>query len=293
MKITKSFKKSLIWGLGLFIIVLLIVIYPKITRFNINPVSNGLSYGQALQKFAVFSYGSNSINQLRARVDNLTLQSYPGYINDYKRIFCNYSKKWDGGIATVVPKKNNKTYGIIVYLTQSELEKLDSYEINYKKELLECIVMGEKKEKEEKIICIVYISNNNTWVQPPSQQYLTAIKVMLEEFHIQSHIIISGFIDGKLTNLEKWSFNKNINNLNLESLFVLVNSKKEKPWIMPKTLECIIKKLNAINIYNIYDLIKDFDNLNNKLQEKNYNTFSEETYRLMRSIINLNYSKDN
>ena len=315
MKITKSLKKNLIWGLWLFIIVLLIVIYPKIIRPYVNPESNGLSYEQDVRKFAIFSYGSNSISQLRARVDNLALQSYPGYINDYKRIFCNYSKKWDGGVATLIPKKNIKTYGIIVYLTQSELEKLDSYEINYRKELLECILIQKNQEeyqKEEKINCIVYISNDNTWVQPPSQQYLTAIKVMLEEFqqlhgglvsdaekmdllesdesckrlHNQSYIIISGFIDGKLTNLEKWSFDKNINNLNLESLFVLVNSKKKKPWIMPKTLEYIIKNLNAINIYDIYDLIKNFEYLNNKLLEKNYNTFSEETYKLIYSIIN-------
>lgn len=262
--------------------------------------------------YPLFSYGSNSINQLRARVDNLTLQSYPGYINDYKRIFCNYSKKWDGGVATLIPKKNIKTYGIIVYLTKEELEKLDNYEINYHKELLECILI-HKNQKEEKINCIVYISNDNTWVQPPSIQYLTAIKVMLEEFqrlpgglapdaenldllqsdgacvrlHNQSYIIISGFIDNKLTNLEKWKLQKENNNLNLESLFVLVNSKKEKPWIMPKTLQYIIKKLNAINIYDIYDLIKDFEYLNNKLEEKNYNTFSEETCRLIYSIINL------
>lgn len=268
--------------------------------------------------YPVFSYGSNSISQLRARVDNLTLQSYPGYINDYKRIFCNYSKKWDGGVATLIPKKNIKTYGIIVYLTQDELEKLDSYEINYKKQLLECILI-QKNQKEEKIICNVYVSNDNTWVQPPSQQYLTAIKVMLEEFHRlhgglapdaekldllqsdgdcvrlhnQSYIIISGFIDDKLKNLEKWSFHKNINNLNLESLFVLVNAKKEKPWIMPKTLGYIIKKLNAINIYDIYDLIKDFEYLNNKLQEKNYNTFSEETCRLINYITKLEQKDSN
>jgi cation transport regulator ChaC len=252
--------------------------------------------------YPVFSYGSNSISQLRARVNNLTLQSYPGYINDYKRIFCNYSKKWDGGVATLIPKKNIKTYGIIVYLTQEELEKLDSYEINYRKELLECYLIQKNQEKEEKIDCIVYVSNDNTWIQSPSQQYLTAIKVMLEEFqlfsggfvpdvekvdliHTQSYIIISGFIDGKLTNLEKWSFDRNINNLSLESLFVIINSKKEKPWIMPKTLGHIIKKLNAINIYDKYDLIKNFEYLNNKLQEKNYNTFSEETCKLIKTII--------
>jgi hypothetical protein len=179
------------------------------------------------------------------------------------------------------------------YLTQEELEKLDSYEINYRKELLECILIQKNHEKEEKINCIVYVSNDNTWVQPPSQQYLTAIKVMLEGCHNQSCIIISGFIDDKLTNLEKWSFDKNINNLSLESLFVLINSKKEKPWIMPKTLGYIIKKLNAINIYDRYDLIKDFEYLNNKLQEKNYNTFSEETCRLINDITKLEQKDSN
>lgn len=132
--------------------------------------------------YPVFSYGSNSISQLRARVDNLTLQSHPGYINDYKRIFCNYSKKWNGGVATLIHKKNIKTYGIIVYLTQEELEKLDSYEINYRKELLDCYLIQKNQEKDEKIDCIVYISNDNTWIKSPSQQYLIAIKVMLEEF---------------------------------------------------------------------------------------------------------------
>ena len=77
-------------------------------------------------KIPIFSYGSNSLSQLKGRLQNLNLISYGAYVNGYKRIFCGHSNNWNGGIASLVEKKFMKTYGIVVYLDNHELSKLDN-----------------------------------------------------------------------------------------------------------------------------------------------------------------------
>jgi hypothetical protein len=119
----------------------------------------------------IFSYGSNSIFQLRGRVNNNNLISYPAYIENYKKIFRGYSNGWKGGVASLVKKKFIKTYGIIVFLSENEVSKLDYYELGYHKEELVCTIL-EKYENKKNINCYVYIANDNNWISPPSEQYL-------------------------------------------------------------------------------------------------------------------------
>jgi hypothetical protein len=215
----------------------------------------------------LFSYGSNSIYQLRARVENYSLQSYPAYVEGYKRIFCENSQQWKGAIATLYPKKYAITYGIIVYLTDEELNKLDEYEKHYTKQEL-CATFFLTNET---IQCITYISNNNIWLCHPSNQYLTAIQVMLNEHYINKYIIISSLIDNKIVNHEKWYFHKNL--LTIESLCILVNTKKKIPWKIPMEMNSIVHKLGIIHINNINDF---------KLYLQNYNTFNELNLKLKR-----------
>ena len=48
---------------------------------------------------AVFSYGSNGIQQLRQRLKNSKLQFKPAILPNSLRIFCGASKNWEGGVA--------------------------------------------------------------------------------------------------------------------------------------------------------------------------------------------------
>ena len=246
------------------------------------------------KKYCIFSYGSNSISQLQGRVNNLSLKSYPAYVNGYKRIFCQYSKYWKGGVASLIEKRYTKTFGIVVYLNEDELSKLDSYEINYSKKELDCIII-EDHDNSYNINkkCLVYVSNDNSWIDYPSQQYLIAIKIMLNEhyFKFKNHIIISGLFGNKIINLKKFYYPKDNKILNLESLFLIVNSLRENPWPMPKTLNDIVEKLYAINIINSYDLLEYLNKinciniLNLKLKNANFSEFSFNTFVLLEKVL--------
>jgi hypothetical protein len=242
-------------------------------------------------KIPVFSYGSNSISQLKGRLENFNLISYPAYVYGYKRIFCGYSNNWNGGVASLIKKKYIKTYGIVVYLDKNELSKLDSYEINYVKEEIICNIMINNNYIEYK--CITYISKNNKWISLPSEQYLIAIKIMLEEHFSKfiDYIIISKINDNNVENIKKWKFPKNIYKLSLISLFMIVNSYKDIPWNSPKNINNIRNKLNSINIFDIIDIKnylinkESFNKLNNKLLNKNHKKISNDTFLILKKIL--------
>jgi hypothetical protein len=243
-------------------------------------------------KIPIFSYGSNSISQIKGRLKNINLVSYPAYANGYKRIFCGYSKNWNGGVATLIKKRFIKTYGIIVYLDNNELSKLDSYESTYIKKEIICNILINNIYSECK--CITYIAKDNKWISLPSEQYLIAIKTMLEEHFSKfiNYIIISKKDDNnKIQNIMKWKFPKNINELSLESLFVISNSYKNIQWSIPKNINIIVYKLNSVNIFNINKLIKYlineecFNKLNNKLLNKNHKKISYDTFLILNKLL--------
>lgn len=219
--------------------------------------------------FSVFSYGSNSIYQLRGRLDNYSLKSNPAFLEGYKRIFCRNSEKWNGGVASIIPKKYIKTYGIIVELTLEELNKLDKYETGYSKIYVECTLIKDiSNNPSKKIICIAYQANDHEWIAPPSQEYLVAIKVMLDEHDLFNRymlcVIVSKYdsLVNKIENLQKWKYPSK-EKLELRSFFVIVNSMKKNYWKIPYDLKNIINKLNKLNIRSINDLELLLKNNNN------------------------------
>ena len=246
-------------------------------------------------KFAVFSYGSNSIKQLQGRLNNPLLKSYYAYILNYKRIFCGYSQNWNSGVASLFPYNNEKTEGIVVFLNKEEIEILDKYEKNYNKQKIICNVLYKSLNKEFFIEeeCIVYIANNNDFIIVPSMQYLVAINLMLNQHNKNNTINISGLINNNLVNIKTWNFPKNIKNLNLYALFIIINSYKKKPWKVPKDLNKIIEKLNLININNIEDLnifIKNdngYNYINNKLKNNSLTKMSLNTYNIIKKVLSL------
>jgi hypothetical protein len=262
--------------------------YYLLNKKNIKNMEN---FENIENKISIFSYGSNSISQLRGRLENLNLKSYPAYVDGYKRIFCGHSHNWGGGVATLIKKKYIRTYGSIVYLDKNELSKLDSFEKIYTKEEISCKIMINNIYSECK--CLTYIANDNKWSSPPSEQYLVAINMMLYENFSDKYIIISKLNEhNKIENIQKWTI-KNINELSLISLFVIVNQHRVIPWRMPKPINSIVYKLNSIDIFDI-DSLKEylideniFSELNNKLEYKYYSKFSNETFFILKKILNI------
>jgi hypothetical protein len=127
----------------------------------------------------VFSYGSNSVAQLRARVENPLLQAFPAKLLDWERIFCVRTATWGGAAASLIPQKGSITYGSAVYLTDVELARLDRFEGGYHKEYIDVSLLKDDNWVTES--AQAYIANTLYWTVPPSKAYLTAIHVNLRE----------------------------------------------------------------------------------------------------------------
>jgi hypothetical protein len=114
---------------------------------------------------------------------------------------------------------------------------------------------------------------------------------MLEEHYSKNinYIIISSVKE----NIKKWNFPKDVDKLSLTSLFVIVNSYKNIPWILPKNVNNIIYKLNSVNIHDIDTLKKylineeKFNELNNKLSKLYHKKLSNETYLILKKYLQI------
>ena len=133
----------------------------------------------------VFSYGSNNKAQLEERLNTKIKKLIPAYIENYTRIFCFYSSKWKGSVASLHYKKNAITLGSLVTLTERELKILDTYETNYKRKLMKVY-----DNNFNEFTAFVYICNDTTFVSYPSKAYLDAIyKNIKEAWNIKSYSI--------------------------------------------------------------------------------------------------------
>ena len=121
----------------------------------------------------LFSYGSNNITQLSERLNKKIYKSdlIPAYLDNYIRIFCFHSTKWNGSVASIYPKKNKLVFGTVISLTEKELQKLDKYETNYKRKIIQVF-----DHNFNKMTVQTYICNDTNFVKYPSKEYLNQIK---------------------------------------------------------------------------------------------------------------------
>ena len=126
----------------------------------------------------LFSYGSNNITQLIEKLNKkiYTTDLIPAYLDNYIRIFCFNSTKWNGSVASIYPKKNKLVFGTVIFLTEKELIKLDRYETNYKRKLIQVF-----DNNFNKITVHTYICNDNKFIKYPSKEYLNQIKQNIYE----------------------------------------------------------------------------------------------------------------
>lgn len=139
----------------------------------------------------VFSYGSNSTAQLRARVGNLQLQSRPAHLPNFARVFCLRSPGWGGGgVASIAPAEGRTVYGAVVELSDDEKLALDGYEGGYRSHGLDpagwtTVSVVEADGQVREAVAYVAGSGAGSYTQPmaapPTEQYLTAIHCMLRE----------------------------------------------------------------------------------------------------------------
>jgi hypothetical protein len=159
----------------------------------------------------LFCYGSNSIKQLQQRLHiNEKISWKKAYINNYVRIFAGYSKRWNGGIASIYPCNGKKVYGILVKLKVEDLELLNSYECGYHLKILDVFVNSNNI-----IQSFVYIKTNNKFKRLPSEAYMNAINSMLndrskKENNKSRKIFIRSVVNNKIKLLQIWTPQKEL-----------------------------------------------------------------------------------
>ena len=159
-----------------------------------------------------FCYGSNSLKQLNDRlIPSYKLHAEPAYLNNWCRIFVGNVPKWNGAVASILPKKNKRVYGSVVKLSASQFQKLDRYEntnINdpysyngyYRRQLV--ILNVYISNKFYQCPAIAYIANNQHPTELPSLNYMMACYINISQVFNTPYIIIR---DSKGHIMGKWS----------------------------------------------------------------------------------------
>lgn len=119
----------------------------------------------------LFSYGSNSPEQLAERLGH-DVDTQGAYVQNYARAFRGWSRRWGGGVATLIPKGGVTTFGHVTDVSAADLAVLDAREgvpTSYRREYISVVLQNGRPAK-----AWVYLSNNTTFYEP-SRPYLEAV----------------------------------------------------------------------------------------------------------------------
>ena len=125
-----------------------------------------------------FAYGSNlSRRQMSKRCP----ESQPkciAVLPNHELIFTGYSKKWDGGVASVKPSTGEIVIGAVYEISERDREQLDiceGHHLDYPRGYNRENVTVFTKDGDS-VEVITYIKRKQSDERPPSQKYSKAIR---------------------------------------------------------------------------------------------------------------------
>jgi hypothetical protein len=227
-----------------------------------------------LRTTPIFGYGSNSCIQLRARVQNPTLQTFKARMGNYCRIFCLSSKGWGGGaVSSIAPHEGLEVFGSVAYLTDAEIALLDQFEGGYALTNVTFEATSSSSSIMTEVRGKAYIAKNSTYRELPSEQYLTAIYMHLSEhWSMRGQSITvrrmrqgtdtdtdtdatTSMSSGSSRSMEvvfEWyhpfAHGMPLSSLSLEALVIHANAKKAQPWVVPREIPVIVGKLTNVGV---------------------------------------------
>ena len=241
-------------------VTLLLHMYEQSCDMTANSASSA-SAGQ--MRSLLFSYGSNSIAQLKARIENPTIVAVPAKASEWQRIFClRANPGWGGAAASLVRDGHSVTFGSVVSVTNEELSKLDQFECGYHKE--ELSISMRVGDDWQPAVAVAYIADHPLWTGYPSESYLTAIYVHLREqfsevlpqcfegVDIYGLFRVSDYID-KVLLVDRWTY-PGVDQLSLPALCVEVNCRRTEKWVMPRAISEVRRELAAAGIHSLSQL---------------------------------------
>ena len=107
---------------------------------------------------------------------NVNLDAIPAHLDNYIRIFGGFNKFWNGSVASIIPCKGKRVYGILTKISKNDVQILDSYEKGYKRHVMNIV----NRDTNTVVKAVVYIKNDDiTYNHPPSSEYMLAISKTL------------------------------------------------------------------------------------------------------------------
>ncbi len=120
------------------------------------------------------------MNQLKQRIERESdIEFNSAFIKNYTRIFAGFSKRWNGGVASIYPNPGDRVYGSVFYLTIEEIGKLDEFEGGYIRTMLN--VMEKINGEYQQTQAFLFIKIDPYFSHMPSEDYLIAVFRMLNE----------------------------------------------------------------------------------------------------------------
>ena len=131
----------------------------------------------------VFSYGSNSVAQLRGRLLDESLQGHASFIPGMDLAFCGPNKGWahasgqeSCGTATLEKRAEGVAYGSVVFLSEEQLLQLDKFEgapAVYQRREEQAFVWQDREWRSMNVLC--YVKANSTCYDTPTEAYRCAV----------------------------------------------------------------------------------------------------------------------
>ncbi len=130
----------------------------------------------------LFSYGSNSGEQLTERLGR-KVKPKAAYAEGYQRVFRGHSRRWNGGVASLLKKTDGTTYGSATELRSGDLDKLDVFEGvslgKYKR--IDLFVKMKDGATWRDVVAYAYVSTSTEYNEP-TRAYLEATARTVGEF---------------------------------------------------------------------------------------------------------------
>ncbi len=230
--------------------------------------------------YYLFSYGSNNPTQLSERLNKNIDVIIPAYYPNHKLAFGSTSKKWLGGVATMIPsqslksftnntnntniiKKNlkfkNNVFGYLTNVSNTDLKILDKFEAvgigKYMRKIIKVkTIDGDTIQAYAYFLTPEYIK----WVEKPSDEYLRAIFKTQYMFWSNEFIIINIIKAENGELVDEWGVQ--------EYHFKSMIAKIIKDYISdPMQQNITLSKFNILGLTNLETLKNHFNKKTKKL----------------------------
>lgn len=202
---------------------------------------------------ACFGFGSNSVRQLRGRLEDQALVGYPAFIRGQVLAFGGPNGSWAhddggeaGGTATLVPSTGEIALGTVCYLTLEQLEVLDGFEgVPYVYQREEFVAEVLQSGTWTSLPVIAYVRQQMDWY-PPSEAYRCAVLRNLRGSFPALHTLAIRDREGQ--ERESWQ-HPGFPQLGLGAFLFEVGVRRQEPWQLPRRIGHVRDALVEVGIH--------------------------------------------